>query len=201
MEFNQKLQELRKQKGLTQNELANELFVSRTAISKWESGRGYPSIDSLKLIAKFFSITVDELLSSSEIIVMAKEEEKRKNEKLKDVIYGICDIAIILLAFLPIFAQRYENTISSVSLMSLDSIRLYIKILYIIAILTVSIWGVLELALQNINSRPWLKSKALVSVALSAACVLLFTQSLQPYPALIAFLLLSLKAIIQIIRK
>ena len=46
MEFNEKLLELRKQKGLTQEELAEVLFVSRTAISKWESGRGYPNIDS-----------------------------------------------------------------------------------------------------------------------------------------------------------
>ena len=46
MEFYQRLQELRKQKGLTQEELADKLYVSRTAISKWESGRGYPNIDS-----------------------------------------------------------------------------------------------------------------------------------------------------------
>ena len=44
MEFNEKLQELRKQRGLTQEELAERLYVSRTAISKWESGRGYPNI-------------------------------------------------------------------------------------------------------------------------------------------------------------
>ena len=51
MEFNEKLQELRKQKDLTQEELASNLYVSRTAISKWESGKGYPNIESLKLIA------------------------------------------------------------------------------------------------------------------------------------------------------
>ena len=63
MEFNEKLQELRKQRGLTQEELAQALYVSRTAISKWESGRGYPNIESLNTIAKFFAITIDEVLS------------------------------------------------------------------------------------------------------------------------------------------
>lgn len=55
-------------KGLTQEELAKILFVSRTAISKWESGRGYPSIDSLKSISKFVNVTIDDLLSSKELI-------------------------------------------------------------------------------------------------------------------------------------
>ena len=59
MEFNEKLQQLRKQKEITQEELAVAIYVSRTAISKWESGRGYPSIDSLKAIAKYFNITID----------------------------------------------------------------------------------------------------------------------------------------------
>ena len=60
MELNEKLQELRKKKGLTQEELAQALYVSRTAISKWESGRGYPNLDSLRGISKFFGVTVDE---------------------------------------------------------------------------------------------------------------------------------------------
>ena len=59
MELNEKLKELRNSRGLTQEELASALFVSRTAISKWESGRGNPSIDSLKEISSFFSITLD----------------------------------------------------------------------------------------------------------------------------------------------
>lgn len=54
MEFHEKLQELRKQNEMTQEELAKVLYVSRTAISKWESGRGYPNIESLKAIAGFF---------------------------------------------------------------------------------------------------------------------------------------------------
>ena len=57
MEFHEKLQELRKQRGMTQEELATALYVSRTAVSKWESGRGYPSIDSLKAISGFFGVS------------------------------------------------------------------------------------------------------------------------------------------------
>ena len=80
MEFNEKLQKLRKQKGLTQEELAEKLYVTRTAVSKWESGRGYPNIDSLLAIAKFFSVTVDELLSSGEAIRLAEEDRREKSE-------------------------------------------------------------------------------------------------------------------------
>ena len=53
MEFHEKLQALRKRKGITQEELASALYVSRTAISKWESGRGFPNIDSLKSLAAY----------------------------------------------------------------------------------------------------------------------------------------------------
>ena len=72
MEFHEKLQELRKQKGLTQEELAEVLYVSRAAISKWESGRGYPSIDSLKEISRYFSVTIDDLLSGEKLLSIAK---------------------------------------------------------------------------------------------------------------------------------
>ena len=97
MEFNEKLQELRKQKGLTQEELAQELYVSRTAISKWESGRGYPNIESLKLIAKFFNVTVDELISSNQMLVVAEEEKKQHEKHFCDMVYGLLDLSIVLL--------------------------------------------------------------------------------------------------------
>ena len=54
MEFHEKLQKLRKSKGLTQEELACALYVSRAAVSKWESGRGYPNMDSLRAISAYF---------------------------------------------------------------------------------------------------------------------------------------------------
>ena len=82
MEFNEKLQELRKSRGLTQEELAEALFVSRTAVSKWESGRGYPSIDSLKEISKYFSVTIDELLTGEKLISIAERENKSNIQRI-----------------------------------------------------------------------------------------------------------------------
>lgn len=70
MEFHEKLQELRKQRGMTQEELAAALYVSRTAVSKWESGRGYPSIDSLKAVSGFFGVSLDQLLSSEAVLTL-----------------------------------------------------------------------------------------------------------------------------------
>ena len=106
MEFNEKLQELRKQKALTQEELAEILFVSRTAVSKWESGRGYPNIDSLKAIAKFFGITIDELLSGDELLTIAEEDNKQNTGRFKDLVFGLLDISIAMFFFLPLFQAK-----------------------------------------------------------------------------------------------
>ena len=102
MDFNIKLQELRKQKGLTQEELAQILFVSRTAISKWESGRGYPNIESLKGISKYFGVTIDELLSSDELLTIAEEDTKEKETHFRDIVFGFLDCSIIMFFFLSV---------------------------------------------------------------------------------------------------
>ena len=111
MEFNEKLQELRKQRGLTQEELAEQLYVSRAAISKWESGRGYPNIDSLKQIARYFHVTIDELLSGDEILNIAEEDQKQKSATMHDLIFGLLDLSISMFCFLPFFGQRVNGAV------------------------------------------------------------------------------------------
>ena len=101
MEFHEKLQELRKRNNLTQEELAQRLYVSRTAISKWESGRGYPNIDSLKAIAKFYGVTIDELLSGEEILAIAEKDSKEKEKSIGSLVFGLLDCSMVLLLFLP----------------------------------------------------------------------------------------------------
>lgn len=198
MEFNKKLQELRKQKGITQEELAEKLYVSRTAISKWESGRGYPNIESLKAIAIFFRITVDELLSSDEVLSLAEEENKRKEKHYCDLIYGLLDICITLLLFLPFFAKKSDGIIHSVSLIALDSIHYYLKITYLSIVILMFIMGVLTLALQNYQATAWVKSKNIISLILGTVAALIFIISSQPYAAVFSFSLLIIKTLMLI---
>lgn len=127
MKFNQKLQKLRKQKKLTQEELAGLLFVSRTAISKWESGRGYPSIDSLKTIAEFFSVSVDELLSEEELADDAEQKDIRKIQHVHSVMFGLLDCVVAVVFFLPFFGQRTGGIIYEIPLLSLTETQWYVE--------------------------------------------------------------------------
>ena len=200
MEFNEKLQELRKQKGMTQEELAACLYVSRTAISKWESGRGYPNIDSLKAIAKFFSVTVDELLSTDEVLSIAEEDGKRKQMQVRDLVYGLLDLCSAMLLFLPFFAERTDQFVQSVSLMALGSVQLYLKTTYLIVVIAMTLMGIVRLALQNCQVMIWQKSKMPLSLSIGAVLALLFMISAQPYAAVFAFVLLAIKALLLIKR-
>ena len=201
MEFNQKLQELRKKKGITQEELAASLYVSRTAISKWESGRGYPNIESLKAIAKVFSVTVDDLLSTDEVLTIAEEDSKRKEKHFRDLLYGLLDLSIAMLLFLPFFAEKADGTIQSVSLIALGGVQPYLKIAYLAAVISMTVMGILTLALQNCQAMAWVKSKTTISLTLGALLVLLFMISSHPYAAVFAFVLLAIKSLMLIKRQ
>ena len=70
------LYELRRSAGLSQEEFAEKLFVSRQAVSKWERGEAYPDTDNLITISEMFGVTIDELLNSDNIGTNAQEESK-----------------------------------------------------------------------------------------------------------------------------
>lgn len=201
MEFNEKLQELRKQKGLTQEELAEVLYVSRTAVSKWESGRGYPNIESLKQISAYFSITLDDLLSTDELLTMAEADSTRKVNRTRDVVYGLLDISAGLLFFLPLFGQTYGAVLQEVSLLNLLSVADYVRIAYMaVVLLSVSI-GVLTLALRGSRSTFWQRCKAPVSLVVSATGVVVFILGTQPYAATLLFAFLAIKALLVLKKK
>ena len=198
VEFNEKLQELRKNKELTQEELAEALYVSRTAVSKWESGRGYPSIDSLKEIAKYFSVTIDELLSSDEVINLAEEENKQKENHLRSLVFGILDISVMMFFFLPFFGQNENGIVQEVSLSSLNGIAVYLKTAYYAVVISIAVYGVFTLAFQNCQKVFWIKNRDKISLILNVLSVLLFIISSQPYAGVFLFIFLAIKALMLI---
>ena len=80
MKFNEKLIELRKAKGLSQEELGNELGVSRQTISKWELGQSYPDFQKLVLLSDFFDISLDKLIKDIDLDYV--RENNSNNEKV-----------------------------------------------------------------------------------------------------------------------
>ena len=195
MEFHEKLQELRKQKGLTQDQLAERLYVSRTAISKWESGRGYPNIDSLKAIAKFFCVTIDDLLSGEELLTIAQEDAKQNAQHIHDLVFGLMDCSFAMFFFLPLFGQHIGGMLQEVSLLSLTVLQPWLKIFYYILVIAMVLLGILRLALQNSSYKLWLQSKQGLSLLSSTLAVFLFIVTRQPYAAGFAFLFLVIKAL------
>ena len=196
MEFSEKLQALRKQKGLTQEELAEVLYVSRAAISKWESGRGYPNIDSLKGIAKFFSVTVDDLLSGEELLTIAEEDSKHNERRIRDLMFGLLDCSVAMFFFAPLFGQSVEGTIREASLLALTQTTPWLKTVYLIWVAGMILWGIITLALQNCGKTVWMTHKSKLSLILNAVGVLLFILSKQPYAAVYVFFMLVVKGIL-----
>jgi transcriptional regulator with XRE-family HTH domain len=196
MEFNEKLQLLRKQKGLTQEELGEILFVSRTAISKWESGRGYPNIDSLKEIAKFFGLTVDQLLSCDELLLVAEEDGKQKENKIRNLTFGLIDICALLFFILPLFSCKIGGSIREVSLINLVGKQEYLKITYTVFVAIIALYGVIEVVLKNWQNSFWIKYKRIISLVLSSLCVLLFAVSREAYATVICFVFLAIKGLV-----
>lgn len=83
MNFNEKLINLRKSKGLSQEELGNALNVSRQTISKWESCQSYPDFQRLVLLSDYFGLSLDELVR--DIDVQEVREKNINSEKLSAI--------------------------------------------------------------------------------------------------------------------
>ena len=192
MEFNEKLQELRKGKGLTQEELAEKLFVSRTAISKWESGRGYPSIDSLKEIARFFSVTIDDLICSDEMISVAENEKKEFADKYVSLICNVMDILPIMLLFIPAFGNGTASP-ETVSLFGLTGIAPWLKTVFAVIIGITILNGICGAIIANFSKPVWNRHRLVTGVGLSILSVTVFIVTRQPYAGIVCFAFLVIK--------
>ena len=198
MEFNEKLQKLRTNEKLTQEELAEKLYVSRAAISKWESGRGYPSIDSLKAIAKYFHVTIDELIGSEEIVDLAEQDIQSSHKKYTTLICGILDCLTLLLFFLPVFGNGGKTDVESVSLLAMTGVSLWLKIVFVIVIGMTILNGFCAVIISNFDIPQWNKHRLVTGVALSVLGTMLFILARQPYAGIFFLCILVVKGILVI---
>ena len=196
MEFHEKLQELRKNKGITQEELAEVLYVSRTAISKWESGRGYPSIDSLKEISNYFSVTIDDLLSSEKLLSIAERENKSNLQRMYNFLFGILDICSFILIVLPFYPNMVNGFVYSVNLFSYTQTTMLNRLLYWIMFIALVIIGIIKLLLTKFGIERCNKIMTGVSMAISILSVLFLAMTRETYAVIVVFLLLVIKGVL-----
>ena len=196
MEFHEKLQALRKGRGLTQEELAEALYVSRTAISKWESGRGYPSIDSLKEISNYFSVTIDELLSSEKLLSIAEKENESNLRSICDLLFGILDVCSFLLIFLPIYPNVVDGFVYSVNLFAYTQTTSLHRILYWIMFVSLVVVGIIKLLLTKFGMEKCNKKITGVSMGFSILLVLFLAMTRETYAIIVVFLLLVIKGVL-----
>ena len=123
IKFGKFIQELRKEKNMTQRELAEKLNLTDKAISKWERGIGFPDIAMLKPLSEIFNVSIIELLNGqrenvkeidldSRILTILNQKEKEKNTKVGKVI-GISStiiVVLIIILYILVFSKGELKT-------------------------------------------------------------------------------------------
>lgn len=193
MDFDEKLQLLRTQRNLTQEQLAEQLYVSRTAISKWESGKGYPNIESLKCISKFFSVSIDELLSGEELIILAQTENSINMKKILEMIFGILDIMAIAFVLLPLYGNPVGGYIYSVNLLAFTAITSFNLVVYWILFIAMVGLGISKLIFTHFEKELWGNIATKSSVVLSIVAICIFAAAREPYATTLLFLFFLMK--------
>ncbi|WP_349670000.1 helix-turn-helix transcriptional regulator [Lacrimispora sp.] len=196
MEFGEKLQLLRKLNNLTQEQLAAQLYVSRTAVSKWESGKGYPNIDSLKCISKLFGVSIDELLMGEELITLAEDENRRNLGQIFNLAYGIFDFIAVSFLVLPLFTQETGGHFLSVPFFKFTDNPIWGVLLSSGFILCMTLIGVIELLVQRKDHLR--KRMNQFSLLVHSMAVLFFIAFRQLYVAAFLFLFLMGKVVLLI---
>lgn len=111
MDLANRIQSLRKTKGISQEELAETIGVSRQAVSKWESNQSTPDIDNIILMSDFFHVTTDYMLKGTEIIT----DEKQENKEITSKILYIASTAFVMIGLFCAFGSWYsQQTMESV---------------------------------------------------------------------------------------
>ena len=192
MELSEKIQKLRKEHNMTQEQFAEKLFVSRTAVSKWETGRGMPSMESLQMIAKLFHITLDDLLSTEEIVVIAESENKENIKRFASYMDGIINLAALLALLLPLYKVEDNGFFYSVPLYQLGGWQGRV---FWIAPIIMMLCGIVEQLLIGREKEKLIRIISAVGTIAHVSAIPLLIVSGHPYPTVLLFFMFALKGV------
>ena len=198
MDFGEKLKALRTERGLTQEQLAARLYVSRTAVSKWETGGGSPNLDSLQAVARLFDVSVDDLLSTDDLIVLARDERRSTARSSGMLSFGLLDVLAVVFAFIPLYGVDDGSFVRMANLADYGASVDFGASFAVMAAAVVSLMfvGAVEIVLAAAGSRRAARIVALVGFALQALAVVLFASTMQPYATTLMFVLLLAKVVV-----
>ena len=128
MEFGEKLRHAREAKGITQQTLANQLFVTRQAVSRWECGARFPDLLTAKKLSEYLEVSLDDLLSKAETEKCAEENpviESPAIQKLQSALYGFNAMAFLLIVTFSLYL--YTQTGNTDDPMLLYSLSLAVR--------------------------------------------------------------------------
>lgn len=198
MDFGEKLKALRTERGLTQEQLAARLYVSRTAVSKWETGGGSPNLDSLQAVARLFDVSVDDLLSADDLIVLARDERRSTTRSSGMLSFGLLDVLAVVFAFIPLYGVDDGSFVRMANLADYGASVDFGASFAVMAAAVVSLMfvGAVEIVLAAAGSRRAARIVALVGFAVQALAVVLFASTMQPYATTLMFALLLAKVVV-----
>ena len=138
MALSEKLYELRKKDGLSQEQLAERLGVSRQAVSKWESGKAVPESDTLISISEYFNVTLDYLMkednsAASEPVAGTKNNQPIKNTGREKRIIGMVAcvggiICLIIWGLISVLMPSTSDQIGGSSMITIDGNGIFLLI-------------------------------------------------------------------------
>ena len=198
MDFGEKLKALRTERGLTQEQLAARLYVSRTAVSKWETGGGSPNLDSLQAVARLFDVSVDDLLSADDLIVLARDERRSTARSSGMLSFGLLDVLAVGVAFITLYGVDDGSFVRMANLADYGASVDFGASFAVMAAAVVSLMfvGAVEILLAAAGSRRAARIVALVGFAVQALAVVLFASTMQPYATTLMFALLLAKVVV-----
>ncbi len=200
MEFGEKLKSLREEKGMTQQTLADHLYVTRQAVSKWECGSRYPDLMTTKKIADYLNVSIDELVSGDDWKDFAEKQpviESGKTARIQTALYSIAAFLYLnqLAIKLPFYVKVLMNsTFTSVGFTRDDLFSLLPNLVLAI----ISCYAVIQSVKRNVGPKmiACITGVYLGSNVLFFTCVSLYTKSyeglLSAIPELICLVVILL---------